>query len=46
LLEQGYRLLQECADNIEEGDLRRAFLENVRENQELLEIWRSSGGIH
>jgi adenylate cyclase len=44
LLERGYRLLQECATNIEEENLRRAFLENVRANRELLEIWRDARG--
>ena len=40
LLEEGYRLLQECAANIEDEALRHAFLENVRPNRELLAIWK------
>ena len=40
LLDEGYRLLQECAANIEDEALRRAFLENVRPNRELLAIWK------
>jgi tetratricopeptide (TPR) repeat protein len=44
LLERGYQLLQECAANVEGENLRRAFLENIRENRELLEIWREKRG--
>jgi tetratricopeptide (TPR) repeat protein len=39
-LEKGYRLLQECAANIEDETLRQGYLRNVSANRELLEIWR------
>jgi class 3 adenylate cyclase/tetratricopeptide (TPR) repeat protein len=42
MLERGYRLLLDCAANIEEEDLRRAFLEEVPGNKELLKVWKSS----
>jgi class 3 adenylate cyclase/predicted ATPase len=38
-LERGYRLLQECAANIEEPDLRQRFLQNIPANRELARLW-------
>jgi hypothetical protein len=42
VLDQGYRLLQECAAHIEEEDQRRNFLHNVAANRDLLEVWQAS----
>jgi hypothetical protein len=44
ILEQGYRLLQDCAGNLD-PDQRSTFLENVSANRELLAVreaeWKS-----
>ena len=42
VLEQGYRLLQDCAAAIEDEWQRRSFLEKVPANRELLAAWQHS----
>ena len=42
VLEAGYRLLQERARKIEDGDLRRSFLENVPHHREIVAAWEAS----
>jgi predicted ATPase/class 3 adenylate cyclase len=39
VLERGYKLLQECAANLEDEHMRRSFLERVPANQALVEAW-------
>ena len=41
VLEQGYRLLQDCAANIDDESQMRSFLELVPANRDLVEAWNS-----
>ena len=41
ILENGYRLLQVCAAQIDDMALRQSFLENVSANRALINAWRS-----